>query len=182
MSALDHTHDPAATSWVPSANTPDADFPVQNLPYGRFRRAGSDEDWRCGVAIGTQILDLRRALHAGRWDTRDEVSLQALADGDMNRFMSAGPAARRATLDLSVSDLFPGGDLKAATFWSGLRPMTPDSTPIIGGTRYDNVFINAGHGTLGWTMSCGSGKLLADLVSGNKPDIRADDLGISRYN
>ncbi len=60
--------------------------------------------------------------------------------------------------------------------------MTPDSTPIIGATRYDNVFINAGHGTLGWTMSCGSGKLLADLISGNKPDIRADDLGISATN
>ncbi len=60
--------------------------------------------------------------------------------------------------------------------------MTPDSTPIIGGTRYDNLFINAGHGTLGWTMACGSGRLLADLISGNKADIRADDLGIARYN
>ena len=65
---------------------------------------------------------------------------------------------------------------------TGLRPMTPDGTPVVGATRYDNLFLNTGHGTLGWTMACGSGKLVADQVMGQRPAIRADDLGLSRYD
>ena len=92
------------------------------------------------------------------------------------------PPARRATLEHSVEDLFAGaGDEAQATFWSGLRPMTPDGTPIIGDTAYPNLFLNTGHGTLGWTMSCGSAQLLADLVSRQAPAIKADDLAIRRY-
>jgi D-amino-acid dehydrogenase len=89
---------------------------------------------------------------------------------------------RRATLEMVVGDLFPqGGDIPAATFWTGLRPMTPDGTPIIGATRYDNLWLNTGHGTLGWTMSCGSAQVLADLMAGRVPAIAADDLNLSRY-
>jgi D-amino-acid dehydrogenase len=92
-------------------------------------------------------------------------------------------AARRATLEHSVGDLFPrGGRLKDATFWCGLRPMTPDGPPIIGKARFDNLYLNTGHGTLGWTMSCGSGRVLADLISGKKPDIDTMQLGLSRYS
>ena len=80
-----------------------------------------------------------------------------------------------------VTELFPGGDVQNATFWTGLRPMTPDSTPIIGATPLNNLFLNTGHGTLGWTMACGSGKLIADLVTGQRPEIRTDGLAISRY-
>jgi D-amino-acid dehydrogenase len=68
-----------------------------------------------------------------------------------------------------------------ATFWTGLRPMTPDSTPIVGGTRYANLFLNTGHGTLGWTMACGSGKLISDMVMGQRPEIRTDGLAMDRY-
>ncbi|UFN47102.1 D-amino acid dehydrogenase [Roseomonas sp. OT10] len=90
---------------------------------------------------------------------------------------------RRATLEHSVGDLFPrGGDLSKAMFWTGLRPMTPDGTPVIGATAWPNLWLNTGHGTLGWTMSCGSGRLLADLVSGRAPEIKADDLALSRYD
>ena len=82
----------------------------------------------------------------------------------------------------SLSDLFPGaGDLGAATFWSGLRPMTPDGTPVIGRTRFANLFLNTGHGTLGWTMACGSGRILADLIGGAEPEIATSDLGLARY-
>ncbi|WP_426957158.1 D-amino acid dehydrogenase [Muricoccus radiodurans] len=89
---------------------------------------------------------------------------------------------RRETLEHSVGDLFPeGGDIPAAKFWTGLRPMTPDGTPIIGPTRLPNLFTNTGHGTLGWTMACGSGRLIADLVSGRAPEIDASDLSLSRY-
>ena len=70
----------------------------------------------------------------------------------------------------------------ARRIWTGLRPMTPDGTPVVGATRYDNLFLNTGHGTLGWTMACGSGKLVADQVMGQRPAIRADDLGLSRYD
>jgi D-amino-acid dehydrogenase len=81
-----------------------------------------------------------------------------------------------------VNDLFPGaGDTSNATFWTGLRPMTPDGTPIVGATPLPNLFLNTGHGTLGWTMSCGSGQLLADLMTGRKPAIQADDLAVARY-
>ena len=59
--------------------------------------------------------------------------------------------------------------------------MTPDGPPIIGATRYKNLFVNTGHGTLGWTMACGSGKVLADIMSGRSPDIDASQLGMERY-
>jgi glycine/D-amino acid oxidase-like deaminating enzyme len=65
-----------------------------------------------------------------------------------------------------VNDLYPqGGDLAQASFWTGLRPTTPDGTPIVGATPFSNLFLNTGHGTLGWTMACGSGRLLADLMA-----------------
>ncbi len=81
-----------------------------------------------------------------------------------------------------VSDVFPdGGDIAKAEFWSGLRPMTPDGTPLVGGTRYKNLYLNTGHGTLGWTMSCGSSRLLADLIDEKDTDIDPEGLDITRY-
>lgn len=92
---------------------------------------------------------------------------------------------RKATLEMVVNSLFPNaGDMSESKFWTGLRPMTPDGTPIIGkaSEMYDNVWLNTGHGTLGWTMACGSGQLLADLVANHSPAIESDDLALSRYN
>ena len=89
---------------------------------------------------------------------------------------------RRATLELSFSELFGGGDLASAKYWTGLRPCTPDGTPIIGAAPgFKNLWLNTGHGTLGWTMACGSGRLIADLVHGRKTDIPALDLTLGRY-
>jgi D-amino-acid dehydrogenase len=89
---------------------------------------------------------------------------------------------RRETLEMIVNDLYPqGGDLTQASFWTGLRPTTPDGTPIVGATPFKNLFLNTGHGTLGWTMACGSGRLLADLIARKKPQISAAGLDISRY-
>jgi len=69
--------------------------------------------------------------------------------------------ARRATLDHSLTELFPrGGDIGKATFWSGLRPMTPDGPPVIGHDALRQFHLNTGHGTLGWTMACGRGGCL----------------------
>jgi D-amino-acid dehydrogenase len=92
--------------------------------------------------------------------------------------------SRRGPLEKSLGDLFPnGGDLSKATFWCGLRPMTPDGPPIISGSKkIPNLYINTGHGTLGWTMACGSGKIMADIISGRTPDIDASQLSLERYN
>ena len=92
-------------------------------------------------------------------------------------------ASRRGPLDRSLRDLFPeAGDAAKASFWCGLRPMTPDGTPILGrAPKYSNLFLNTGHGTLGWTMAAGSGRVLADLISGRQPEIDTSDLGLSRY-
>lgn len=91
---------------------------------------------------------------------------------------------RRLTLEKVLSGLFPqAGDVSQASFWTGLRPMTPDGTPIIGqaNSMYPNVWLNTGHGTLGWTMACGSGQVLADLIAQDKPAIETSDLQYSRY-
>jgi D-amino-acid dehydrogenase len=89
---------------------------------------------------------------------------------------------RRGPLERSLRELFPrAGDLSKATFWCGLRPMTPDGTPVIGKTGYDNLYLSTGHGTLGWTMAAGTGRVLADMISGRQPEIDTSDLGLSRY-
>ena len=90
---------------------------------------------------------------------------------------------RRGPLERSLRDLFPGaGDIGKASYWAGLRPMTPDGTPILGrAPNLPNLFLNTGHGTLGWTMAAGSGRVLADLISGRQPEVDTSDLGLSRY-
>ena len=90
--------------------------------------------------------------------------------------------ARRRTLEHVVSDLFPGaGDLAGATFWCGLRPMTPDGTPVVGATRLSNLFLATGHGTLGWTMAAGTARVIADVISRRPTEIDLDGLGVERY-
>ncbi len=93
---LDPTHAPNLRSWVPSANDGQSDFPIQNLPYGRFRRAGTTEPWTIGVAIGDHVLDLRLAAESGSWSTDAAVMLAPLALGDLNTLMARNAAARRA--------------------------------------------------------------------------------------
>ena len=107
MSAIDATHDTALQSWVASANDPASDFPLQNLPYGRFRRAGSDEAWRIGVAIGDQVLDLRWASARSTWSDAARDALVPLAQGDLNAFMARSHADRsavRAALSQALRD------------------------------------------------------------------------------
>jgi D-amino-acid dehydrogenase len=92
------------------------------------------------------------------------------------------PARRKDTLLHCVNDLFPGAaTLSDVDYWCGLRPMTPDGPPILGPTAIPNLYLNTGHGTLGWTMGCGSGHVIADIMSGRRPEIDADGLSIARY-
>ena len=104
---LDHTHDAALRSWVESANAPDSDFPVQNLPFGAFRRSGQDEPLRIGVAIGDQVLDLKVARAQCPWGLGIDELLAPLAAGELKPLMSATPAVRRmlrSALSLALTD------------------------------------------------------------------------------
>jgi len=79
---------------------------------------------------------------------------------------------RCEALTARTFELFPdAGDRNSVRYWTGLRPATPSNAPLIGRTRYRNLYLNTGHGTLGWTMACGSGRGLADVVAGRKPDV-----------
>ncbi|WP_136162573.1 D-amino acid dehydrogenase [Sphingomonas flavalba] len=142
-----------------------------------------------GYSITAPIVDPAIAPVSTLMDESYKIAITRLGDrirvggmAEISGFNHALPERRRETLAFSVGDLFPGaGDLAAASFWSGLRPMTPDGTPVIGATRYANLYLNTGHGTLGWTMACGSGRVIADIVSDRKADIETADLAIARY-
>jgi len=142
-----------------------------------------------GYSITVPIHDAAHAPESTVMDETYKVAITRLGD----RIRVGGTAeiagydltlrnARRETLEHSVTDLFPlGGDVAKAEFWAGLRPMTPDGTPVMGPTPYRNLFLNTGHGTLGWTMACGAGRMLADLVSGKRPEIDTEGLFMDRY-
>ena len=142
-----------------------------------------------GYSITAKIVAEPDAPVSTLLDETYKIAITRLGDriraggmAEISGYNNVLPDRRRQTLERSVGSLFPGaGDLRGATYWSGLRPMTPDSTPVIGATPLGNLFLNTGHGTLGWTMACGSGHILADMVSGRPPAIRTDDLGIARY-
>ena len=93
MTKLDHTHDAALTSWVASANVAGCDFPIQNLPHGVFRRAGSGEPFRGGVAIGDQILDVGAAHALGLFSGPAAVVAAQAAAASLNGLMALGPKA-----------------------------------------------------------------------------------------
>ena len=107
MTMLDHTHDAALRSWVASANAESSDFPVQNLPFGAFRRKGSGDKLRIGVAIGDQVLDLKLAREQCPWGPGIDELLVPLAAGDLKPLMSAGTAMRRklrSALSLALAE------------------------------------------------------------------------------
>lgn len=142
-----------------------------------------------GYSLTVPIDDATGAPELTVMDEKHKVAITRLGDrirvggmAELNGFDTTLDPRRRATLEHVVTDLFPrGGDAKAGSFWAGLRPMTPDGPPVIGRAKYRNLWLNTGHGTLGWTMSCGSGQVLADLVSGQVPAIDARPLGLERY-
>ena len=141
-----------------------------------------------GYSLSLPLVDAARAPQSTVLDETYKVAVTRLDDrirvggmAELAGFDKALNPVRRATLEMVVSDLFAGGDLQRATFWTGLRPMTPDGTPILGATPYANLFLNTGHGTLGWTMACGSARVVADQVLGRQPEIDTSGLGLERY-
>jgi D-amino-acid dehydrogenase len=142
-----------------------------------------------GYSITVPITDAAHAPESTIMDETHKVAVTRLGD----RIRVGGTAelagyslnlreARRGTLEHVVTDLFPkGGDVSQASFWCGLRPMTPDGTPIVGATPVNGLLLATGHGTLGWTMACGTGRVVADLVSGRQPEIDVSGLAMARY-
>jgi D-amino-acid dehydrogenase len=142
-----------------------------------------------GYSITVPIVDETRAPVSTVMDETHKIAITRLGDrirvggmAEIAGFDMTLSQKRQATLTHSVEDLFGGaGDQSQARFWCGLRPMTPDGTPIVGRSPIQNLFLNTGHGTLGWTMAAGSGRVLADIVSGRRAEIEAADLGYARY-
>ena len=141
-----------------------------------------------GYSLTIPITDAARAPESTVMDETYKIAITRLGDrirvggmAEISGYTNDLGEPRRLTLQHSVTDLFPGGDITKASFWSGLRPMTPDGTPVIGPTKVAGLFLNTGHGTLGWTMSSGSARVIADVVSGRMPEIDAKDLAVARY-
>ncbi len=141
-----------------------------------------------GYSLTIPLLDERLAPQSTLLDETYKIALTRLG----NRIRVGGMAElggfdlrlnprRRETLEKVTRELFPGGDLAQAEFWTGLRPMTPDGTPLVGATPVQNLFLNTGHGTLGWTMACGSAQVLADQVMGVQPTVSTEGLDMGRY-
>ncbi len=142
-----------------------------------------------GYSITVPIIDANFAPESTIMDETHKVAVTRLGDcirvggtAELAGFSLKLREARRSTLNHVVTDLFPkGGDVSRAEFWCGLRPTTPDGAPILGGTHIPNLYLATGHGTLGWTMAAGTGRVLAALMSGRAPDISLAGLTIERY-
>jgi len=132
-----------------------------------------------GFSITAPILDAERAPRGGIVDEDRLIAMSRL--GDRLRAASSAVFAGFdtghrprdfASILATARKLFADAvDLEAAEYWTGLRPMTPTSVPILGASRYANLFLNVGHGHVGWSMSCGAGRFVADCLAGRKPEI-----------
>lgn len=120
------------------------------------------------------LTDHARKLVVSRLGDR----LRVAGTAEMNGYNTEINEVRCAALVKRCFEWFPKvGRPERAQYWTGLRPATPNNLPLIGGSRYSNLFLNTGHGTLGWTLACGSGRALADIVSERQPEPRFDFLG-----
>ncbi|MBI4184583.1 MAG: D-amino acid dehydrogenase [Proteobacteria bacterium] len=142
-----------------------------------------------GYSVTVPVAGHNGAPRVSLTDESVKVVFARLGD----RFRAAG-TVELAGYDLSLNEkraeatkavmqgLFPdGGDYARASFWAGLRPMTPDGRPLIGRTRFENLFLNTGHGPLGWTFCCGSARLVADIVGGKAPALDPAPFALARF-
>lgn len=142
-----------------------------------------------GYSLTAPIVDADAAPRSTLMDEGRKVAITRLGDklrvagiAELDGFDLSVQEKHYGVIERAVRDWFPtAADYARAEWWSGLRPMTPDGPPVIGATPYANLYLNNGHGTLGWTLSCGSSRLLADVVSGREPDIDMDGLTLARY-
>jgi D-amino-acid dehydrogenase len=142
-----------------------------------------------GYSLTIPISDAKYAPLSTVMDETYKVAVTRLGDriraagtAELTGYNLSLPKSRAETISHVVSDLFAKGcDLSLAHYWTGLRPMTPDGTPVVGASGIDGLYLNTGHGTLGWTMSCGSAAVIADIISGNKTEIDSQALSAQRY-
>ena len=141
-----------------------------------------------GYSLTIPLVDERLAPQSTVLDETYKIALTRLGNNirvggmaELGGFDLRLNPRRRQTLEKVSRELFPGGDLSRAEFWTGLRPMTPDGTPLVGATPVHNLYLNTGHGTLGWTMACGSAQVLADQLMGVQSAISTEGLDIWRY-
>jgi D-amino-acid dehydrogenase len=132
-----------------------------------------------GYSVTLPVADRARAFSVSMTDDEHKLVFSRLGErrriagtAELNGYDTSLNERRCRAILRRTLELFPGaGDPSRAEFWAGLRPATPSNVPYIGATRYPNLYLNTGHGTLGWTHSCGSGRALADLVSGRRPEV-----------
>lgn len=142
-----------------------------------------------GYSLTIPVKDAASAPVSTIMDETYKVAITRLGDrirvggtAELGGYNTDTPLKGRKTIDHVISDLFPDAcDVNEAEFWAGLRPMTPDGAPIIGESSYDNLYLNTGHGTLGWTLSCGSARLMKDIICGHQTEIETDGFGLERY-
>jgi len=132
-----------------------------------------------GYSVTMPVKNAAAAWTLSLTDEAHKLVLSRLGDrlriagtAELNGYNTEINTVRCEAIVKRVTELFPeAGDSSRAEFWAGLRPATPSNIPCIGRTKYRNLFLNTGHGTLGWTHACGSGRILADIVSGRKPEV-----------
>jgi D-amino-acid dehydrogenase len=136
-----------------------------------------------GYSVTLPVKDASKAYQVSLTDDEYKLVFSRYTSAAGDRLRIAGTAelngydrdlnrVRCEAIVRRVEELFPGaGDSTQAQFWTGLRPATPSNVPLIGATKLPNLFLNTGHGTLGWTHSCGSGKSIARIVSGLAPEV-----------
>jgi len=137
-----------------------------------------------GYAITVPVSDATAAPKSGVMDeyykvaiTRMGSHIRAAGTAEIGSWDTKVTPRDCATAIKSLSSLFPGGaDMSGISYWAGLRPMTPDGAPLIGATAFSNLWLNAGHGSNGWTTACGSSRLIADKIAGVNTEIVSDDL------
>ena len=121
-----------------------------------------------GAAPSVSLTDEAHKIVISRLGNR----LRAAGTAELTGYDTSINTTRCAAILRRIRQLFPQlGAVTTAENWAGLRPATPGNVPVIGRTRYKNLFLDTGHGTLGWTLACGSGRALADLISGRKPEV-----------
>jgi D-amino-acid dehydrogenase len=132
-----------------------------------------------GYSVTLPVLDAARAFEVSLIDdeyklvfSRLDDSLRIAGTAEFNGYERQLNLVRCQAIVRRFAQLFPGaGDTTQPQFWCGLRPSTPSNVPLIGRTRLPRLFLNTGHGTLGWTHACGSGQSIARIVSGLKPEV-----------
>ncbi len=133
------------------------------------------------LAHEVSLTDDEYKLVFSRYTSAQGDRLRIAGTAELNGYGRDLNATRCQAIVRRVEQLFPGaGHTGQAQFWTGLRPATPSNVPLIGQSHWANLYLNTGHGTLGWTHACGSGKALADIVSGRVPEVDFAFLGHPR--